>query len=258
MEKRMKTKAPGPLFWIIIGVAIYAYHIQTLEKAGKALTASSMLEGPLLIAILLFSVIIHESAHALTAYWAGDTTAKDAGRLTLNPFAHISLWGSIIFPMILVLAKASFVFGWAKPVPTDIMRLKHPRRDSVLMALAGPVSNFLLACVAGIALAVITLFKPEGAVRTFTVELLRPGIQWGSQLEFVGWILVTFIVINVVLGVFNLLPIPPLDGSWLLRMLLPSKGQKTMNKATAWVMTLILLFIIFSVVTALKIGRAHV
>ena len=230
---------------------IYGYHLYSLQKAGKPLTVSSLLQGPLLIAILLFSIIIHESAHALTASWAGDTTAKDAGRLTLNPIAHISLWGSIIFPMILMLAKASFVFGWAKPVPIDIMRLRHPRRDAVLMALAGPASNFLLACLGGMVLAAIALIRPEEAVRTFTIDLMAPGIQLAGGMEFVGWVLVTFIFMNIILGVFNLLPIPPLDGSWLLRMLLPSKGQKTMNKATAWVMTLVFLFIVFSVVTAL-------
>lgn len=250
MEKQTKAKAPGPLFWIVTILVIYAYHLHTLEKAGKALTTSSMLQGPLLIAILLFSVIIHESAHALTAYWAGDSTAKDAGRLTLNPFAHISLWGSIIFPMILLLTKASFVFGWAKPVPTDVMRLRHPRRDAVLMALAGPASNFLLACTAGVILSLITIASPVAATRAFTVEIWNPRAHLTSGLEFAGWMLATTAVMNIALGAFNLLPIPPLDGSWLLRMLLPGKGQRTMNKASAWIMTLVLLFILFSVVMA--------
>lgn len=250
MEKQTKAKSHGPLFWIITILVVYAYHLHTLEKAGKALTTSSMLQGPLVIAILLFSVIIHESAHALTAYWAGDSTAKDAGRLTLNPFAHISLWGSIIFPMILLVTKASFVFGWAKPVPTDVMRLRHPRRDAVLMALAGPASNFLLACLGGIALAAIALINPTAAAHAFSWELVNPKYHWGSGLEFVGWVLATTVLLNLVLGVFNLLPIPPLDGSWLLRMLLPGKGQRTMNKASAWVISLMLLFLVFSIVMA--------
>ena len=250
MEKQTKAKSPGPLFWIITILVIYAYHLHALEKAGKALTTSSMLQGPLVIAILLFSVIIHESAHALTAYWAGDSTAKDAGRLTLNPFAHISLWGSIIFPMILLLTKASFVFGWARPVPANVMRLRHPRRDAVLMALAGPTSNFLIACLAGVTLALITIFSPVASTRAFTVEIWNPKAHFTSGLQFAGWILATTAVMNIALGVFNLLPIPPLDGSWLVRMLLPSKGQQVWSKTAAWVITVMLLFLVYSVIRA--------
>ncbi|MBI4049603.1 MAG: site-2 protease family protein [Candidatus Doudnabacteria bacterium] len=146
------------------------------------------------IFILLFSVIFHEVAHGLTAEKLGDPTARYAGRLTLNPIPHIDLFGSILLPVFLYWATAGqFVFGAAKPVPVDYRNLRNIRRDMLLVALAGPLTNIVLAFIAAQILKFI------------------PGLSaMGEKLLF------QTVLLNIVLGVFNLIPIPPLDGSKVL------------------------------------------
>lgn len=151
---------------------------------------------------LVLSIVVHECAHGLAALACGDTTARDRGRLTLNPLPHIDPIGSVILPLMLALTRAPFVLGWAKPVPLDVARFRHPRNDAVWVALAGPASNGLLALVgAGIA-------------------RLAPAAGWLAPLRVLG---VTLVVLNVALGLFNLIPIPPLDGSWVLTRFLRLK-----------------------------------
>ncbi|MBX4204746.1 MAG: site-2 protease family protein [Candidatus Doudnabacteria bacterium] len=145
------------------------------------------------IFILLFSVIFHEVAHGLVADWLGDPTARYSGRLTLNPIPHIDPFGSILLPAILYLVGSPFIFGAAKPVPVNYQNLRNFRRDMILVALAGPATNFLLA---GAASLVFRFF---------------PGIsEQGQALVF------QIILLNLILGIFNLIPIPPLDGSKVL------------------------------------------
>ncbi len=154
--------------------------------------------------VLIFSVIIHEVSHGYVALMLGDETAKRAGRLTLNPLAHIDLFGSIIFPLLLVFAGAP-VFGWAKPVPYDPRFLKNPKKAAGLIALAGPASNFLLAIIFAI----------------FTRILLAAGPATATTANlYVFFYLI--IQVNVALAVFNLLPIPPLDGSGVFFSFLPA------------------------------------
>ena len=156
--------------------------------------------------IFLLSVIVHECSHGLVALWRGDPTAKYAGRLTLNPIPHIDLYGSIILPGILLLNRSGFVIGWAKPVPIDVRNLRH-RNDALLVAAAGPVSNLLLAYVFALAFSV--------AYR------LAHGMAGPLLL-----ITVRAVTLNCLLAIFNLLPIPPLDGHWLaLRFLPPSAAR---------------------------------
>lgn len=154
----------------------------------------------LLIIILLPSVILHELSHGLVAKWLGDDTAERAGRLTLNPLVHIDPIGTILIPLILILSQSPIIFGAAKPVPILPSNFDDPKKDMSLVGLAGPVTNFLIAGSAAFLYHLI-------AVPLDIPELLA--------------ILHSFVIVNLFLGLFNLLPIPPLDGSRLLVGILP-------------------------------------
>lgn len=155
------------------------------------------------IIVLIFSVIVHEICHGYAALALGDETAKRAGRLTLNPLAHIDVFGSILFPLLLAISNAP-IFGWAKPVPYDPRFLKNPKRASGLIALAGPASNFLLALIFAACIRLLV------AVPAFSIS---------TELYLLFYIIVR---VNIALALFNLLPIPPLDGSGVLFSILPS------------------------------------
>ncbi len=164
---------------------------------------------------LVAAVILHEISHGVVALWFGDDTAKRAGRLTLNPLPHIDPFGSIILPAMGALTGLP-VIGFAKPVPGNPARLRHPRRDMLFVSLAGPTTNFLLMAVAALA----------------TRTLLHGGGFLGSNIGSEGpslmvQILFAFAVVNLFLGLFNLLPIPPLDGSALVERVLPSRWLPT-------------------------------
>ncbi|MGH9407932.1 MAG: site-2 protease family protein [Vicinamibacterales bacterium] len=154
--------------------------------------------------VLLLSLTVHEAAHAWIANRLGDPTARALGRVSLNPIVHIDPAGTIILPIIAI-ATGLPIIGWAKPVPVNSRNLGHPRRDFVLVAAAGPVSNLVQACIAAIALRV--------------AAGLDPAVLDGGSI--VQTILVTAIEINVLLALFNLIPVPPLDGGNVLAGLLP-------------------------------------
>ena len=153
--------------------------------------------------IFIYSAVIHEVTHGAVALMLGDPTAKLAKRLTLNPIPHLDLFGSIILPVFLILSPIPWVFGWAKPVPYNPYNFKNPGRDSVIVALAGPVSNLVLAVIFSLGLRGMAALERLG---------------YGNGLLAAAMFLV--VLINVVLAVFNLIPIPPLDGSRLLTLVM--------------------------------------
>lgn len=165
------------------------------------------------LAILIFSAILHEIAHGLVADRLGDPTARLLGRLTLDPRPHIDPMMSILLPLLLLISGSPVIFGGAKPVPVDPFNLKEGRKDLALVSLAGPVTNICLAII--------------GAVIFHALVTIIGTADVSSGLLFLLRILKTIISINILLAVFNLLPIPPLDGSKIFSLLLPEKTAAT-------------------------------
>ena len=161
---------------------------------------------------LLFAIVIHEVAHGWMALRFGDPTARDAGRLTLNPLPHIDPIGTIVVPLLLYFSNTGFLFGWAKPVPVNPYYLRNPKEDMMWVSLAGPGANILTAFGCGMILRMMNLF---------------PGnLQTGSSLFGLFITMVLYgMIINLVLACFNLIPIPPLDGSKVLMRFLPPRYE---------------------------------
>lgn len=167
---------------------------------------------PIWFVIFLLSLSIHEAAHAWTAQKMGDPTARYLGRVTLNPLAHIDLFGTIIFPLMSLVTGAMF-FGWAKPVPVDLNQMKDRKMGDILVSLAGPASNVILAIFFFIAMKVVYM---SPSLQASLGEFASPVVRT----------LFTGLSLNVVLAVFNMIPIPPLDGSHVLQNLLPPRAAE--------------------------------
>src|SRR6516164_6156577 len=171
------------------------------------------------IVVLLFAISVHESAHAWMANRLGDPTAKMMGRISLNPLVHIDLFGTILLPAMLIVAGFP-PFGYAKPTPVDTRNFKNLVRDDILTAVAGPMSNFVVALVAVVCLVVIHRTSGGGVSRFGATDV-------GSPLATMFGLAV---FINVILAVFNLIPLPPLDGSHVIRHFLPYEALKIYDR----------------------------
>jgi Zn-dependent protease len=167
-----------------------------MDIAGFAFTASTW------IIPVLLAVTLHEAAHAYAAWKLGDDTAYGLGRVTFNPLKHIDPFGTVLLPALLLITRAPFLFGWAKPVPVAFAKLRRPRRDMVIVAAAGPSTNLILATISAFLFRALWLL-PETA------------LQWSGQMLY------NSILLNLVLAIFNMLPLPPLDGGRVAVGLLP-------------------------------------
>lgn len=172
--------------------------------------------------VLILSAAFHEYMHGFAADRLGDRTARDLGRLTINPLAHIDMFGSVLLPAVLVFSGSPFVFGYAKPVPYNPNNLRDPKWGGAKVAVAGPLANLLLAVVFGLLLRFAPIANPVAVTFLFYVVL-----------------------INLVLTIFNLVPIPPLDGSKIIMPLLPYRWQQKLMQLEMWGMILVIVFIVF-------------
>jgi len=184
--------------------------------------------------VLIISLTVHEAAHAWTANWLGDPTARLLGRLSLNPIVHIDPIGTIVFPLIAIVTGVPLI-GWAKPVPVDMRHLRRPKQDFAVVALAGPVSNVLMALAGAVAFKTMALDDSGALVER---SLLADG-------------LFAFVFINVLLAVFNMIPIPPLDGGNVLIGVLPDQLGAIVEQLRAWGFVLLYILLLSGVLGAI-------
>ena len=179
---------------------------------------------------VLFAITIHEAAHGYVARHFGDNTAYVMGRVTLNPIKHIDPVGTILMPLLLYFATSgAFLFGYAKPVPVNFGQLRHPRRDSVWVALAGPASNFIQALLWAV---LFTVLAGSGLQERFFLEMAKAGV-----------------LVNLVMCAFNLFPLPPLDGGRVVAGLLPPRAAWTFSRIEPWGFYIVMALVIAGVVS---------
>jgi len=176
------------------------------------------------IIILIISVMAHEVAHGAAAYAFGDPTAKNQGRLTLNPLKHIDFFGSIVLPLILYITHSGFIFGWAKPVPYNPYNLRNRRLGEFCVSVAGILTNFIIAIIFAI--------------------IIRFAASWGLSEPVIG-LMAYIILLNITLGVFNLIPVPPLDGSKILYTLVPYRFERQLMVLEKYGFYFVVILIVF-------------
>jgi len=175
------------------------------------------------VLVLIMSVVVHEVSHGYAAYFLGDQTARLQGRLTLNPIKHLDLWGSVLIPIIFILSQLGLIFGWAKPVPFNSNNLRDKKWGVLMVASAGVVANFLIAIIFGL--------------------LIQVSYSYGFATESFLFISSTIVLVNIALAVFNLIPIPPLDGSKILFSLLPPRLRYIEDFMEKYALVFIFIFI---------------
>ncbi len=181
---------------------------------------------------VLAAIVFHEVAHGWVAFRLGDPTAARMGRLTLNPISHIDLFGTVILPLLLIVAHAPFLFGYAKPVPVNFQNLRNPKKDMIWVALAGPATNIILAFVSFLLLKILV-----------SLDLPRDGSLVSTIVIPLIYMLRASASINIVLAVFNTFPIPPLDGGRVLVGLLPEPHSTTVARVEPYGFLIILVLL---------------
>jgi Zn-dependent protease len=203
---------------------------------------------------LLILFTLHEYGHAFAAWKLGDDTSEKQGRLTLNPIPHLDLFGSIILPAILLFQQSEVIFGWARPVPVDPRNFRNPRRDHMLVSFAGPAINLLIAMLSLVLLSTIMLVVRLIWPETMTLNLATPfssislvGPPFSRWLILLALFLKQLFYTSLVLGCFNLLPIPPLDGSWIFSGWLPQGLRNIYEKTRQFGFVIFILLVATSV-----------
>ncbi len=211
-----------------------------MTQLGAILHTISYMAIPLILAM-----VFHEYAHGKVASYYGDDTARLEGRLTLNPLAHIDPFGTVILPLLCVIFPTGILIGYAKPVPVNAMNLRNPRRDMALVAAAGPAMNLLLALASGLLFSGILAIDPTVAESISARGSLVPRTDFqGMLLVPLAWMTMYSVMINVVLMVFNLIPIPPLDGGRILVNLLPVRQAAALSRLEPYGMAIIFILVI--------------
>lgn len=197
-------------------------------------------------AVLLFSLSLHEAAHAWTANRLGDPTAKMLGRVTMNPIKHIDPFGTVILPLIMLFLNTGFLFGWAKPTPVTPRNFKNITRDDILTTVAGPASNLLLALASAAVLLLLSHLTTKGMHIVHQIAYTGgpdPVLMATSRVLYpLALLSYLSMILNLILAAFNLLPLPPLDGSHVVRHMLPYKALRVYDS-----LGIVSLFIIFLV-----------
>jgi Zn-dependent protease len=199
----------------------------------------SIIEGIISLFVVLFAITVHEASHGWAALKMGDPTAFQLGRITLNPIRHIDPIGTILLPLMLIIMGAP-PFGWAKPVPVNPLNLKDPRRDNLIISIAGPLSNISVAVVAFIILKILMNLNPSLFYST--------GGGLSSLLSPLITIVYYTIVINVILAFFNLIPIPPLDGSGVVMGLISEEAAQKYEQIRPYGFFILILLIMTGVI----------
>jgi Zn-dependent protease len=212
----------GAIFFSSVTLGSYGYHIAMISDYSIQAVAINAIP-------LIFAITIHEAAHGYAARKFGDNTAYMLGRVSINPAKHIDPVGTILIPLALILTGSPFLVGYAKPVPVNFGRLRNPRIDSIWVALAGPGSNFFQALLWAI---LLILFLGFGVDEKFFISMAQAGITW-----------------NLGLLVFNLFPLPPLDGGRILSSLLPARQSIALGKLEPWGFFIVLALVFTGIIS---------
>ena len=210
-----------------------------MNHIGQIIHTISYMALPLILAM-----VFHEYAHGWVADFYGDSTARMEGRLTLNPIAHIDPFGTILLPLLCLIFPSGILLGYARPVPINPWNLRNPRRDMALVAVAGPGMNLLLAIASALALSAILAIDPSVAD---SISTQGPGVRrdlLGMMLVPLAWMCTYSVLINVVLMVFNLIPIPPLDGGRVMVSLLPPRQAEALSRLEPYGMLIIFFLVV--------------